>query len=94
MKTQISESSVTLWLSRDDTYTWATRPGESWPCSTLRNSRLVACFDSNGLCDLSVDGKYLVDVDADELSAICADYLRDKLPESHPAYFVTVGQFQ
>lgn len=61
-----------IWLSARDTYEWAHRTGASWPCSTLSGHRVFAAFDSNGLCDLTIDGKD-GDCDAHELSAIISD---------------------
>lgn len=92
MKLTIHPSCVKLWLSARDTYEWAHRPGESWPCSTLSNKRLFAEFDRNGLVDLVINGRS-TDCDVTELNAITSDFLRDKLPADHPAYDVSVGQF-
>lgn len=92
MKLQIFDSGFNLWLSANDTSDWADRPGECWPCSELSGHGLFVQFDSNGLCDLSIDGND-GDCDNTELSAIVADHL-DRLPESHPCYFVAVGQFK
>lgn len=92
MRTQIWESGFNLWLSANDTYNWANRPGESWPCSELSDKRLFVQFDRNGLCDLTIDGKD-GDCDCTELSAIVADFMRDKLPKDHACRFVAVDQF-
>lgn len=86
--------SVTVWLSADDTWRWANRSGSCWPCSRLSGKRLRAEFDSNGLLDYAVNGAYLEDLGGDELSAIVADHLADRLDPEHPCYFVTVGQFR
>ncbi len=94
MKTQISESSVKLWLSATETWAWAHKPGKLWPCSFLAGSPLFAEFDRNGLVDFAVNyGRNSQDCPSDELSAICADFLAPKLPLSHPARFVAVEQF-
>ena len=91
MRVRIHDYGVTLWLSANDTYEWA----RQWPCSELRGKAVVACFDSGGLCDLSINGgRGSQDCDGNEFSAICADHLRAKLPKDHPAYFVAVGQFE
>ena len=88
-------TSVSLSVSASDTYDWARKPGAAWPCSTLSGHRFVAYFDSNGLYDLTVDGRDAPDdIDGHELSAICSDMLRDRLAQDHPVWFVTVGQFQ
>lgn len=92
MRLKIFETGFNLWLSARDTYDWATRPNCSWPCSQLEDKRVFVQFDRNGLCDFTVDGKS-ADCDGNELSAIVADHVRAKLPESHPCYFVAVGQF-
>lgn len=85
----------TLKLSARDTYDWTWKPGAHWPCSTLANKRLVACFDTNGLCDLTVNGCYPSDeIDGHELSAIVADHAALKLDRDHPCWFVAVGQFR
>lgn len=93
MQTKIHESSVAIWLSANDTYQWAHRPGSSWPCSQLSGHRVFAAFDSNGLYDMAIDGKSR-DCDASEFNACLSDHLRRKLPPSHPAYFVAIGQFR
>ncbi|MHC4621836.1 MAG: hypothetical protein ACYTEQ_29200 [Planctomycetota bacterium] len=83
MRTQIYRHTVkdfavgyTLWLSADETYRWARRTGQSWPCSQLAGKRLRVDVDNSGLCDLAVNGR-TCDVSADELSAIVADHLLD-----------------
>ena len=92
---KIHSNSVQIWASADDTYDWAHKTGAAWPCSTLSGSRFFAEFDSNGLVDLTVDGRIDTgDIDAHELSCICADLLADKLPKDHPCWLVVVGQFQ
>lgn len=95
MRTQITETSIKLWFSAGDTHSWTHRPGAAWLGSTLAGRRLVVEFDSNGLCDLRINGHSAVypDVSATELNAITSDFLRDKLPEDHPLYSITVGQF-
>lgn len=66
----------TLWLSARDTYDWTHKPGACWPCSTLSDKCIVVCVDSNGLCDLTVNGRSdSGNIDADELRAIVADHL-------------------
>jgi hypothetical protein len=94
MRLNDSGGSVTLWLSANDTYVWARRPGAHWPCSQLSGRRLRASFDTNGLYDLTIDGRSGIDCDGNELSAITSDYLAERLTPEHPCYFVTVGQFQ
>lgn len=97
MRVQDNGSSVVLWASARDTYDWARRPGAAWPCSTLSGHRFVACFDTNGLYDLTIDGRPEregSEIDGHEFSAISADFLEGKLEPDHPVYFVTVGQFR
>lgn len=97
MKTTITNDHIIIWLSASDTYEWAHRPSSSWPCSHLSGNRFCAEFDSNGLLDLTINGKYQLDdqdVPADEFNAITSDFLKTKLKTDHPLYFITVGQFQ
>ncbi len=95
MKVRISGDQVTLWASANDTYEWARRPFKRWPSSALSGHRFMATFDGNGLCDLTIDGRHNggPEVTADELSAICADLLQEKLSKDHPVWSVAVGQF-
>jgi hypothetical protein len=45
--------------------------------------------------DLTIDGgRGDQDVCCDEFNAITSDFLKQKLPQNHPCYFITVGQFQ
>lgn len=93
MRVSIGPDSVSIWLSTKDTYDWANRPNNRWPCSELANNRVFVSFDVNGINDLAINGKE-GDVSTDELSACIADYLAKKLPYDHPCFFVVVGQFQ
>jgi hypothetical protein len=93
MRTQITETSIKLWLSADDTDNWAHTPGTAWPGSTLEGKRLFVEFDSNGLCDLRINGRAQWMPHYTEVNAITSDFLRDKLPEDHPLYHITVGRF-
>ena len=93
MQINIGLDSVILKLSRQDTMMWATRPHESWPCSTLAGHRFVACFDTNGLWEFTVDGKDNAVIDGHELSSCCCDWLKNRIPKDHPCYYVVVGQF-
>ena len=95
MKVSITPDAVAIWLSARDTYAWAHKIGAAWPCSWLADKRLVACFDSNGLYDVTINGgKGDQDAPADELNACIADHLDGHLPVTHPAYPVVVGQFR
>ena len=94
MRTQITETSIKLWFSAGDTHSWAHRPGQAWLGSILAGRRLFVEFDANGLLDLTVNDKtFGHSTLANELNAITSDFLRDKLPEDHPLYFITVRQF-
>ena len=93
MRTSIHPDRFTRWLSARDTYDWAHEPHASWPCSTLSDKRVVAVFDSNGLCDFAVNGRDANDIDGTELSAMVADFMRAKLPSGHICRFVAVDQF-
>jgi hypothetical protein len=85
--------SFTVWLSANETYQWARRPGEAWPCSQLAGHRVRASFDTNGLYDYAVDGRYHDDLDCNEFNALIADHVGGRLHPNHPCYFVAVGQF-
>jgi hypothetical protein len=83
MRTQIFDSGAKLWLSANDTYCWAHRPGACWPCSELSGNRLFVEYDRGGLVDLTINGR-IGDCPAHELTAIVSDHLRGKLPVGHP----------
>lgn len=74
-------------------YSWSNRAGHAWPCSTLEDlDSLRASFDTNGLLDIEHPGAD--DLDGSEFSAFACDAIAAVLPDSHPCYFVTVGQFK
>lgn len=75
-----------LWVSANETYEWAHRPGAAWPCSTLSNRRLFVEFDAQGnLVDLAINGRSDADCDGNELSALTSDFLRERFGVEHPA---------
>lgn len=89
----ISDHGLTLWASKRATANWANKPGAIWPCSTLAGRRLKVEFDRNGICDMSLNGRYAdsgAPVDASELNAFVWDMVSDVLPEEHPARDVLI----
>ena len=97
MKLNSYDHGFTINLSARDISDWVRKPGAAWPCSTLDGKRLYAEFDSNGLLDYSINGRYPSErdnIDSNEFNAIIADHAKEVLPTDHPCYFVVVGQFQ
>ena len=95
MRLKDTGNAFTIWVSADDTYEWARRINNAWPCSELSGSRFVATFDTNGLLDLSVDGKDAPGYfDATEFNACVSDLAETRIPKDHPCYFVAIGQFK
>ena len=83
MRSQIHKTGFKLWLSANDTYNWANRSGQSWPCSQLSDKRLFVEYDNNGLVDIAINGRF-ADCDNTELNSIVADHILPKLPNIHP----------
>jgi len=74
MRKQSYERTVKLWASATDTYAWAHRTGEGWPCSTLSGRRFFAEFQDGNLVDFSLNGgRGPQDCDAHELNAFVED---------------------
>jgi len=86
MRIKEHNGSLKVWLSANDTYLWATRPGASWPCSELRGRRVFAEFDATGdLIDLAIDGgRGEQDCSSDEFNACLTDHIASRYP-NHPA---------
>ena len=89
MRSNRGEYGTQLWLSANDTRSWASRPGAHWPCSTLAGKRVWAYFDTRGdLIDVTVNGTggcQVDEMDGHEFSAITSDFLRDRYGPDHPA---------
>lgn len=87
MKIRIDENAkgYTLWLSANDTYRWANRPGSSWPCSDCSGERLAIVVDSNGLCDFTMNGRS-ADIDGTELEAIVSDHIPPSVRHLWPTW--------
>ena len=67
-----------IWASKRDTYNWANRSGNSWPCSTISGKSLFIETDKGDLIDLAVNGKQdKGDIDGYELSAFINDILKE-----------------
>ena len=64
-----------LWLSANETYSWAFRSGSAWPCSGAAGNRIWVDVDGNGLCGFAMNGRADADMDGDELDAIVADHV-------------------
>ena len=74
MRIKRNGTTIKLWLLTKDTYNWAERPGERWPCSQISGKRLFAEFDDGDLIDCTVGG-FSVDVPGDEFAAITSDFI-------------------
>ncbi len=77
--------SYTIWLSANETYLWARKVRQSWPCSQLSGHRCTASIDLNGLYDYTVDGK-ITGLWGDELKAIVADHIPDDCKHLWPCW--------
>ena len=81
MRIQREGGCVKIWASANNTYDWAHRANNSWPCSTLSGKRFFAEFWKGYLEDLTVDGKYGQDIDGTEFNAFIEDHLGIVNPE-------------
>ena len=72
-----NEFGTRLWLSANDTYEWAHKPGAAWPGSFLSDKRVFAEFEANGdLIDLGINnGRGDQDCPSDEFDAIVEYFL-------------------
>lgn len=84
---QVGDNGIVLYLSADDTYKWAHRPGRMWPCSRAADRHIKIHIDRDGnKGDIEVrepDTGYVIPnyyIPIDELDAIVTDHL----PEGHP----------
>ena len=76
MRIKRTDFGIQLWLSATDTYNWAHRPNNKWPCSVLSGHRLYVQFDeSHNLIDVTIDGKSK-DCPANEFNAITLDFMK------------------
>ena len=74
MKLTPTPSGYTLRLSAQETWDWAI--GHGWPGSMLSGRRVRLEVDSNGLCDLAIDGgRGDQDCPSEELNALVSDHL-------------------
>ena len=93
MRTKITDTHVQIWLNKREVSDWCNR----WPCSGFAGKSIWAEFDANGLIDVTFNSRYtntmFDNVDGTGFSCCIADHLKEVLPVTHPAYFVTVGQF-
>ncbi len=79
MKIEKQDNTIKLWLSAQDTYQWANKPGGKWPCSFIAGKRLFAEFNADGdLVDYAVNGKTSADINltGDEFNAITSDFIK------------------
>jgi hypothetical protein len=69
-----------IWASKDNTYDWAHRAGNSWPCSDLSDKRVFVELSHNGdLVDMSINGGHGdQDVAIHELNAFIEDALKGR----------------
>lgn len=72
-------NTVKIWASANDTYKWANRTHESWPCSELSGNRVFIELHKGDLVDFALNGKY-GDIDAAELNAFIEDTLKEYPP--------------
>ena len=77
MRIQRYGETVKIWASARDTYNWANRPGESWPCSVLSDNRLFVELHKGDLVDIALNGYDTCMVDINELNAFIEDALKN-----------------
>lgn len=87
--------SIYITLSPTDTYRWAHRHNNYWPCSELSGKRVQALFDDTGLLEFKVNNKDDVEVDHHEFNAIISDHLEEwGMHEEHKLHYLLIGQFK
>ena len=96
----VTDDAASIEADNSELVRWTRRPGAVWPCSDLaRYDYIRVVFDRHGLVELQVqgrkDGRYADtdDITSAELNAWSSDLLGDVIPEDHPLWFITVGQF-
>lgn len=68
-------STVLVTITADETEAWATRPGNVWPCSTVRGKSLAVELVDGDLVDIQMDSGSIDDIDGHELHACVDDHL-------------------
>lgn len=84
MRKTIYADGFIVWLSAKDTRDWANKPSSAsgWPCSFLAGKRVWVQYGSEGLIDITVNGKPAIHkCPAIELRAILSDLV--DLPVGH-----------
>lgn len=66
-------SIITITLTPEDTETWVTRPGNKWPCSTLRGQGITVELRDGDLITITADDSE--SIDGHELNACLNDHL-------------------
>ena len=69
-----SGETVQIWVNSQETYSWANRSGNSWPCSELSGKTVFVELHKGDLVDFAINGK-TENVDATELNAFIEDML-------------------
>jgi len=73
MKIIYDGHSIKMFASKKDTYAWAHKPGAAWPCSQLSGKSLFVELWYGDLVNITVNNKYGVDIDSNELHAFIED---------------------
>ena len=74
MKITVYDKTVQLYANSDDTYRWANRSGNNWPCSELSGKALFVELCGGDLVDLSLTGGS-ENLPSHELNAFIEDML-------------------
>lgn len=78
MKIQKTENGTKIFLSKNDSWRWAMRPGRSWPCSTLSDKRIyVELASNNDIIDVRINGRNPKNIDSHELRSLLKDILKN-----------------
>lgn len=79
MKIQKTENGTKIFLSKNDTWKWAMKPGCLWPNSTLSDRRIYVELASNeDIVDIRINGRYpSKNIDHHELKSLLKDILKN-----------------
>ena len=82
MRLKTDGAMIRLWLSANDTYEWAHKSGEVWPCSRLSGKAVYIEIEksSDNIIEIKVNGRVpgnrVID-DHSELYALVGDKLKE-----------------